>query len=366
MLEIMFTYAAKISGENDLDRLLVLMAEMGRKWIQADRCTLWLLDEERKVIWTKVADGLERVEIPHPAGLAGHTILSGETVLVKDAYKDTRFNDAIDQQTGYQTKSVLCIPIRNFDGTIIGAYQAINKMTGTGAFSDLDVKHLQFAASYMGKSIQAALLHEELVETQKEIIFRLGEVGESRSQETGQHVKRVAKYSYLLARLYGLSENEASLIELASPMHDIGKVAIPDSILEKPGKLTSEEFDVIKTHTTTGYHIFKGSKRRILKIAAIIAHQHHERWDGKGYPNGLKAEEIHLYARITGLADVFDALASDRIYKKAWPLPKIIQLIQEEKGKQFDPLLADIFLAHIDQFVEIKERYTDVVKEDSI
>jgi HD-GYP domain-containing protein (c-di-GMP phosphodiesterase class II) len=359
MLSIIFEYAAKISGENNLDTLLILMAEMGRKLVRADRCTLWLVNDEKELAWTKVAHGMQRIEMPKNEGLAGHTIVTGETVLVKNAYDDERFNPAIDKETNYRTRSVLCLPIRNFDGDIIGAYQAINKGKGKDWFSEKDKGNLSLAVSYMGKSIQAAVLHTELVETQREIIFKMGEVSESRSQETGHHVKRVAKYSFELARLYGLSEEKSRMLELASPMHDIGKVAIPDHILKKPGKLTEKEFDVMQTHTTEGYNIFKNSQRQIFKTAAIIAHQHHEKWNGTGYPNQLEGERIHLYARITALVDVFDALGSDRVYKKAWPLEKIIGFIKEERGRHFDPHIVDLFLEHLNVFIQIRNEYED-------
>lgn len=359
MLEIILDYAARISGENNLDTLLILMAEMGRRLVRADRCTLWLVDREKKLIWTKVAHGIDRIEMPANSGLAGHTVQTGETVLVKDAYQDKRFNPAIDQKTNYRTRSVLCMPIRGLDNEIIGVYQAINRGLGADWFSEEDEKNLSLAASYMGKSIQAAILHTELVETQREIIFKLGEVSESRSRETGQHVKRVAKYSAALANLHGLTGAEVQLLELASPMHDIGKVAVPDHILKKPGKLTPEEYAVMQAHTEEGYNIFKNSNRRIFKVAAIIAYQHHEKWDGTGYPHGLKEKEIHLYARITAIADVFDALGSDRVYKKAWPLDQIVQFIEEQKGRHFDPYLATLFLNNLTIFTEIRSQYED-------
>ena len=204
-------------------------------------------------------------------------------------------------------------------------------------------------------------LHKELEDTQKEIIYKMGEIGETRSKETGHHVKRVALYSELLAKLYGLSDEEATLINLASPMHDIGKVAIPDAVLNKPARLTKEEFDIIKTHATIGYEMLNHSNRPILKTAAIVAYEHHERWDGKGYPRGLKEDEIHIYGRITAIADVFDALGSHRCYKPAWSLDKIIELYAQERGKQFDPKLIDLFLDNIDKFLEIRDMFKDKV-----
>ena len=202
-------------------------------------------------------------------------------------------------------------------------------------------------------------LYKEIEDTQKEIVYKMGEIGESRSKETGNHVKRVAEYSRLLALLYGLSPEEADILFTASPMHDIGKVAIADSILKKPGKLTAEEFIVMQGHTTIGYEVLKGSSRAVLKAAAIVAHEHHEKWDGSGYPRGLKGEQIHIYGRITAIVDVFDALGSERCYKKAWDLQKIYKLFEDEKGKHFDPNLITLFFNNKSEFLEIKNRYPD-------
>ena len=204
-------------------------------------------------------------------------------------------------------------------------------------------------------------LHLELEETQREIIYKMGEIGETRSRETGNHVKRVAYYSKLLAQLYGLSPKEAEILFMASPMHDIGKVGIPDSILNKAGKLTPEEFELIQSHTVLGYNILHTSKREILKTAAIVAYEHHEKYDGLGYPRGLKGEGIHIFGRITAVADVFDALGHDRVYKKAWELERILEFFQKERGKHFDPKLVDLFFDNIDQFLKIKEELEDVL-----
>ena len=202
-------------------------------------------------------------------------------------------------------------------------------------------------------------LHKEIEETQREVIYKMGEIGESRSNETGNHVKRVAEYSKLLAKLYGLSEKECEILFTASPMHDIGKVGIPDSILNKPGKLTPEEWEIMRKHSMVGYNILKNSKREILKAAAIVARDHHEKWDGNGYPRKTKAEETHIYGRITAVADVFDALGSSRCYKKAWKDEDIFKLLEEEKGKQFEPKLIDLFFKNIDKFKEIRDKYKD-------
>ncbi len=202
-------------------------------------------------------------------------------------------------------------------------------------------------------------LNQEIKDTQKEIIYKAGEIGENRSQETGNHVKRVAEYSRILALLAGLGEEKSELIFIASPMHDIGKVGIPDSILNKPGKLTDEEWVIMQTHSKLGFNILKGSKRPLLKAAAIVAYTHHEKWDGFGYPNGTAGEKIHVFGRITAIADVFDALGSDRVYKKAWKLDKILDLFKEGRGKHFDPKLVDLFLDNIDKFLLVRDKFQD-------
>ena len=206
-------------------------------------------------------------------------------------------------------------------------------------------------------------LHKELETTQREIIYKLGEIGETRSSETGFHVKRVAEYSKLLAQKCNLSIEDTNILFSASPMHDIGKVGIPDSILNKPGKLDINEWEIMKTHSEIGYNILKYSKRPILKAASIISYSHHEKWDGSGYPLGLKGEEIHIFGRITAIADVFDALGSSRAYKKAWPLEKILKLFEDEKGKHFDPALIDIFMNNLDEFLKIRDEYKDQYEE---
>jgi len=143
-------------------------------------------------------------------------------------------------------------------------------------------------------------------------------------------------------------------------MHDIGKVAIPDSILNKPGRLDDEERKIMNTHAKLGYEMLKHSNRPLLKTAAIVAYEHHEKWDGTGYPNKIKGNDIHIYGRITAVADVFDALGSDRVYKKAWDDEKIFQLFKDEKGKHFDPKLIDIFFKHLEHFLTIRNQFKDL------
>ncbi|WP_394135853.1 HD domain-containing phosphohydrolase [Aliivibrio fischeri] len=202
-------------------------------------------------------------------------------------------------------------------------------------------------------------LQKKTLNVQKEMINVLGEAIETRSGETGNHVKRVAKMSSLLGRLYELPQSEYKLLEVISPMHDVGKIGIPEAILDKPGKLTLEERTIIETHTVMGYKLLMSGDGEIMQSAARIALEHHERWDGKGYPNQLKGEEIHIFARLTAIVDVFDALMSKRCYKEAWPLERVIELFKRERGRQFDPDLSQLFLDNIYSFIDIRLEYPD-------
>lgn len=200
------------------------------------------------------------------------------------------------------------------------------------------------------KNIELSSLNKEIKHTLESTIVSLGGVAEARSHETGKHVKRVALYSEFIAQKIGLSKALCDTIRIISPMHDIGKLSIEDSILKKPGKLTFEEFEVMKEHARLGFEMLRDSNLSLFKDAAIVAYEHHEKYNGKGYPRGLKGEKIHIFGRITAFADVFDALISERIYKKPWSLEQIIALVHEERGEHFDPQICDIFFDNIEFF----------------
>jgi response regulator RpfG family c-di-GMP phosphodiesterase len=245
------------------------------------------------------------------------------------------------------------------DDKYIGYFQSEDDKTiflyleGCAKLDNVDKNLLEIFSNNISIAFNNICLNNEIIDTQAEIVGKLGEIIENRSQETANHVNRVAYISYVLAKAYGLSEDYANKIRLASPMHDIGKVAIADNILLKPGKLTKDEFNVIKTHSKIGWEILKGSKREILKLAATIAYEHHEKWDGSGYPRGISGEEISISGRITAIADVFDALTQKRVYKDAWELKRVIKLFEEERGKHFEPKLVDLFLENLPKIKKI-------------
>jgi len=232
-------------------------------------------------------------------------------------------------------------------------------LDGVNALDELDKRMIQVFSSNVTIAFDNLYLDRELFDTQVEIIDTLGDVVENRSKEAAYHVKRVAHLSRLLGRLAGLSESDVDILFMSAPMHDIGKVAIPDSILLKPGKLDPDEWEVMKTHAEIGQNIFSKSHRPILQAAAIVAGQHHERFDGSGYPKGLKGEDIHIYGRIVALVDVFDALIHKRCYKEAWPINKVINELRSEEGKHFEPRLLNLFLDNMRAVMTIVEAYPD-------
>ncbi|MDH3973006.1 MAG: HD domain-containing protein [Deltaproteobacteria bacterium] len=207
------------------------------------------------------------------------------------------------------------------------------------------------------KNKELSQLNDEIEETLKETIFTMGIIEEQKSKETKNHTRRVSEYCKLLAKKYGLSHEEVEIVGSAAPLHDIGKIGISDYILLKTGPLTLEEQEIMKSHTLMGYSMLIHSTRSILKAAAIISHQHHEKWDGSGYPQGLKGENIHIYGRIAALADVFDALSMKRPYKEPWTTEKILKHIEDSSGSHFDPVLVAILFNNLDEFKEIGKKY---------
>lgn len=291
-----------------------------------------------------------------------YTFLAGSG---KFAIREDGTHAVIEQATidyldrAYKAKQSLFI-----DDSFIGYFGSnlgkvnILFLQGCRDLTDLDKQLIKIISNNVTIAFDNLYLDKEVEDTQVELIHTLGEVVENRSKEVANHVLRISKYSFLLAYKLGLSEEDAILLQQTSPMHDVGKIGIPDSILLKPGRLDRNEFEIMKAHATIGYEILKGSDRLLFKTAAIIALQHHEKFNGCGYPNHLKGEEIHIFSRIVAVGDVFDALINKRCYKEAWPLDKIVTMFKEERARQFDPVLVDLFLENFDQVLKINEEFS--------
>ena len=235
----------------------------------------------------------------------------------------------------------------------------------TRAFNDEDEGFLRILATIAASFIENATLYDDLRRSHLETIYRMALVAEFRDhQDTGKHLRRMSRYSGILAAGMGLSYQESEDIRYASPLHDIGKVAIPDSILRKPGQLAPEEFDEMKRHTVYGSRMLANAESRLLRLAAKIAIAHHECFDGSGYPYGLKAEQIPIEARVVSVADVFDALISKRVYKGAWSIDEALNYIKGQGGKVFDPAVIDVLGRRIDEILAAMEEENRRIVED--
>lgn len=252
------------------------------------------------------------------------------------------------------------------DALKAGATEFLNKPLDLSEFilrtqNLLKLREAQILLENKAKLLQAevAKATKNIKKREHEALMVLGKTAEYKDPETASHVARVAHYSKLLAHKYGLDDDIAETIFYAAPFHDIGKVGIADNILLKPGKLTESEFEIMKTHSIIGSSILEGVKSKYLKMGASIALYHHEKYNGKGYPKGLKAKKIPIEARIVTIADVFDALVSKRSYKKAWSFEEALTLLQKESGEHFDPELVLLFIEHIDQIQTIYDQYQE-------
>ncbi len=216
---------------------------------------------------------------------------------------------------------------------------------------------IQDKADWLARQVELAT--RQIVKREHETLLRLARAGEYRDEETGNHVFRMARYARIIAEELGLSSEECEDIEFSAPMHDIGKIGIPDDILLKPGSFEPDQWERMKQHTVIGHNILSNSDSRYMKMGAVIALNHHEKFDGSGYPSGLSGEEIPLVARIVAVADVFDALMSERPYKQAWPLDKALELLRDESGRHFDPQCVDAFFARLEDILNVRQELSD-------
>ena len=349
-------FGRRIAGETRLDSLLSILAEEVRHILNADRCSVFLVDHARSELWTKAAVGLDEkvIRIPMSQGIAGFVAKTGSAVNVRDAYRDIRFNEEVDRMTGYRSRSVLAVPLKDRDGKAIGVFEVINR--AKSSFNEEDEGFLRLLATIASSSIENAQLYENLRKSHLETIYRLAMVAEYRDQtDTAKHLRHISKYSAILAAQLGFAYYEVENMRYAAPLHDIGKVAIPDSILLKSGKLTPQEYEEMKKHPIYGAKMLENAETPLLQLACRIALAHHEHWDGTGYPHGLKGEKIPSEARIVSVVDVFDALMTERVYKGAWTLEETLKYLKDESGRLFDPAVIDAFDKALPQIREIIE-----------
>ncbi len=345
-LQVLLHLAQNLQTHLELDKLLSTTSEEVARILNADRCTVFLLDEEKNELWSFVAMGIEKgkqIRFPADKGIAGYVATTGEVLNIPDAYQDPRFNPEIDRKTGYRTRNMLTMPLLNKNKEIIGVFQVLNK--ADGPFTEKDEELLGAISQIAATAIENSILYEEQVESLNSFVETLSATLDTRDYITAGHSRRVTMYTVAICRQMEMEEYCCEQLRYAGLLHDIGKLGIPESVLFKAGKLSQEEYELIKKHPAVTRQILSSIHfPRNLKKVPEIASTHHEKINGKGYPDGLKEDEIPLGGRILALADVFDALTSRRQYRDREPIEKVWGIIESEIGESFDPELIEVFL----------------------
>lgn len=378
-LTALLNVARTLAAETSLEHLLTTVAKEIKNVLDADRCTVFLLDKENNELVSKIALGMGTQELRFPAdkGLAGYVAQAGEIINITDAYSDERFNKDIDKETGYTTKTILCMPIWNMKHEILGVFQVLNKNNGT--FSKEDEEILIAIGSSAGIAIENARLFESqqmMIDKQKELfknfVDTLAASIDARDKITAGHSSRVRMYSELICNVMDMDEKTTANIIHAAILHDIGKIGIRDAVLQKDGKLTDEEYKHIQEHVKITYDILNRVYiSEEFKEVAEIASSHHEKYDGTGYFRHLKGDEIHIGGRILAVSDVFDAITSKRHYRDKMPIKNALDIIKSGAWKHFDgdiveaffkiklDRLVDVFLSEVDSVLyDNKDRQT--------
>lgn len=367
-----------LTSQQNLRELLSLIVKEARGFTHAEAGSLFLVEGDmlRFVLAQNEAfEGKNQKRRANPfvgkaiplskRSLAGYVAITGRILNIPDAYQidptaPYSFDKTFDIENRYRTRSLLLAPLREPSGRTFGVLELINARREETIipFPSALEPLIASLSSQAAIAVRNATLTEELKKAYLDTIFRLAIAAEYRDDDTAEHLHRMSNYSAILVKNYACEDRFVENVLYASPMHDVGKLGIPDAILRKPGKLTPEEFELMKSHTLIGAKILANSEAEVLQLAETVALTHHEKYDGSGYPRGLKGEEIPLVGRIVAIADVFDALTSKRCYKPAFPVEEALNIIEEGKGKHFDPKLVDIFFDSMDEVLEVRRKYT--------
>lgn len=371
---------AAISSIRDLDDLLERILQESMDFSGADGATLYLKRNDcldfhialNRTLEKRLGKGglsilYERFSVPiSTSSMAGYCALTGKILNfpdMQDLPEGTGFshNRGFDQKANYDTHSMLTVPMHDRLGQCVGVLQLVNAIDNDRVvpFDSEAEMLIQAFASQAGVSIVNAHLDQELNRAHQETLFRLSTAAEYRDKETSNHIKRMSHYSRLVAKEYGLPKEDVLSLYASSPMHDVGKIGIPDHILQKPGALDAEERTIMESHAIIGAHILKDSNVSVVRQAAIVALTHHEKFDGTGYPRKIKGRNIPMVGRIVALADVFDALSSKRCYKEPWPEDRVLSFLTDQKGKHFDPEMVDCLLNCMGDVRQIQTQYMD-------
>lgn len=354
-LMVLFNVTRNIVKELDLEKLLMLIMDEVKNILQCDRCTVFLLDEERNELWSRVAHGTEEIRFAKHLGIAGQVSQTGLVLNIPDAYADPRFNPDIDKSTGYHTRNLLTAPMRNKLGDIIGVFQALNKFAGP--FVREDVEMLDAISNIAATQIENAQLYEAQRKTFDSFIETLASTIDARDPMTAGHSRRVALYADEVAKVVNLTEQEKIILHTAAILHDFGKIGVREAVLTKEGSLNLKEFEHIKDHSSYTRKILEkiNFSRELINVPAIAA-SHHERIDGTGYPAGWKGNEIPKLGKILAVVDTFDALTSKRHYRDRMEFTRVIDTLNKESGTHFDRFFVEALKKiNLGRVVEILE-----------
>lgn len=372
-----------LTNERELDRLLEMIVYEARLFTKSDAASLYIVEDghlcfvisQNETLAKRggdvfVKDFFKSFKLPiENSSLSGYVANTGEIVNLPDAYNippqfPFQINRDFDKRNKYRTQSILTVPMKEPGNRVIGVLQLINAMDDKGNVIPFSVEFEPLVlalASYAAVAYRNALLTKKIKNAHYQTIIRLSTAAEYRDLDTSFHIKRMSLYSACIAEAMGFSKEYVEIIEYASPMHDIGKLGVPDSVLLKPGKLTAEERLIMEKHTIMGANILSNPDSELLEISMRIAISHHERHDGLGYPNKLKGEEIPIEGRIVAVADVFDALTSKRVYKPPFTFDEVVAMIKQGNGTQFDPKCVDAFIAALPKIKKIYQDFQEPI-----
>ena len=364
-LEALLEISRQMVALKDLDKLLDLVLDRSTELLEAERSSLFVLDHDTGELWTKIAQGLigRTIRLPVGKGIVGHVAKIKKTLNIEDAYLDDRFNRDVDRETGFHTRSILCVPMLNQQSQCIGVIEVLNKADG-GAFDSYDEELLGALALHAALAIENAQLYQEKEEMLRSLVRSLAAAIDARDPVTAGHSERVTGLAMNIARQLGLDDDTQRVVELAANLHDVGKLGVPDAILQKADRLTDDEFATMKGHARFTESIldnieFPRGLRRVPHVASL----HHEKMDGTGYPEGVEAGNLDIVSRILAVADVYDAMVSyDRPYKKAATTEEALDVLKEGAGTHFDPDIVERFVEH--KLYQVERRQFQRVNAD--
>jgi len=335
-----------MTTERKLESLLDVITKETQSILNCDRCSVFILDKQQKELWTQIAQGIDKqkqIRVPlSAASIVSECARTAKQINIADAYKEEHFDPDFDRATGYHTNSILCVPMLNRHGDVIGVFQALNK--SAGAFTTSDEEWLLALTTVAAGLIEQAQAYLEIEHFVDRTLETLAQTIDKRDPLTAGHSVRVTNYSLLLGESLGIPQEDFPVLRYAAMMHDYGKIGVPEAILWKNGRLTPDEFACVQQHARYTYDLlsnlpFKGR----LESVPFVASCHHEKIDGSGYYRNLKGEEIPYLARIIAVADVFDALTSERHYRNRMPIDQVAEIMFSGKGNHFEPEYVDVF-----------------------